>query len=154
MVKAPAAGTARVVAVKVLSVRPHSIEEVKEKLRNKGFLKDEVEAAVEYLTDIKLLDDRAFTKSWISYRLARPCGFRRIYSELIQKGVAKDIVTEAIEEVKLEYGEADVILELARRRWERLSGIDPQKRKKRVCDFLLRRGFSMDAVMKVLKKLC
>ena len=135
-------------------MRPRSIEELKEKLRNKKFSDDEIEETVEYLVETKLLDDRAFTKSWIAYRLSRPFGFRRIYSELSSKGVAKEIIEEAIAQAKGEYAETDVILEVARRRWERLSGIDPQKKKKRLCDFLLRRGFPMDAVMKVLKKLC
>ncbi len=149
------ASSAKVTALKFLKMRSCSIGELKEKLKGKKFSSQEIEATVDYLTELKLLDDRAFTKSWITYRLARPFGFRRIYSELIQKGVAKDIINEAISQVKgQEYEEGDVALELARRRWDRLSGIDPQKRRKRVGDFLLRRGFPMDEVMKVLKKLC
>ena len=146
--------SARVAALRFLKIRPRSVGELKEKLKNKNFSREEIEATIEYLTEIKLLDDRAFTKSWIAYRLSRPFGFRRIYSELSSKGVAKEIIEEAIAQAKGQYAETDVILELARRRWSRLSGIDLQKKKKRVGDFLLRRGFPMDAVIKVLKKLC
>ena len=144
----------KVAALRFLKIRPRSVGELKGKLKNKGFSSEEIEATLEYLVEIKLLDDRAFTKSWIAYRLARPFGFRRIYSELSGKGVAKDIIEEAIAQAKSQYVEPDVILEVARRRLERLSGIDPQKKKKRLCDFLLRRGFAVDAVMKVLRKLC
>ena len=146
--------SARVAALRFLKIRPRSVGELKEKLKNKNFSREEIEATIEYLTEIKLLDDRAFTKSWIAYRLSRPFGFRRIYSELSSKGVAKEIIEEAIAQAKGQYAETDVILELARRRWSRLSGIDLQKKKKRVGDFLLRRGFPMDAVIKVLRKLC
>ena len=147
------ASSARVAALRFLKIRPRSIAELKGKLKTKGFSFDEIEAAVVYLMDIGLLDDRAFTKSWIAYRLARPFGFRRICAELQQKGVAKDIIEEAITEAKGEYAEDKTVLDLALRRWERLSGIDPQKKKKRVFDFLVRRGYSMDAVIKVIKKL-
>ena len=44
-------------------------------------------------------------------------------------------------------------MDLAQRRWQRLPDIDPEKKKKRVLDFLLRRGFDADVVLKVLKKL-
>jgi regulatory protein len=145
--------SARVVALRCLKVRPRSVEEIREKLKAKEFSQEEITATIEYLFELRLLDDRAFTRSWIQYRLARPFGFRRIYLELKDKGVAKEIIEEAIAQVKEEYGEEDTVLELAERRWKRLDGVDPQKRKKRVFDFLIRRGFSVDAVMKVFKKL-
>ena len=100
-----------------------------------------------------LLDDRAFTKSWISYRLARPFGFRRIIQELKDKGIDQETIEQAVTEVKGSYNPENVALELAQRRWQRLPAIDPEKKKKRVMDFLLRRGFEADVVLKVLKEL-
>ena len=47
-----------------------------------------------------LLDDRAFTKSWINYRLARPFGFRRIIQELKAKGIDQEIIEQAVAEVE------------------------------------------------------
>ena len=52
--------------------------------------------------------------------------------------------------MKSGYSPETVALELARRRWQRLPAIDLEKKKKRVMDFLLRRGFESDIVMKVL----
>ncbi len=139
-------------ALRFLKIRPRSIEELKGKLEGKGFSEEEITATVDYLTDIKLLDDRSFTRSWIAYRLARPFGFRRIILELKEKGVPQDIIDEAIAEIKPQVSEADTIAEMAQRRYKRLRG-EPQQKKKRVFDYLARRGFELDAIYKALKKL-
>ena len=141
-------------ALKFLKIRPRSVGELKEKLELKGFEAPEIDETLQGLLNTKLLDDRSFTKSWIQYRLARPFGFRRIILELKTKGIDSAIIEEEIAAVKEETDEAQTAFELAKRRWERLVGIDPIKRKKRIFDFLMRRGFMLDVVMKVFKKLC
>jgi regulatory protein len=140
-------------ALRFLKIRPRSIGELKEKLKIKGFLRTDIETTVHDLIASGLLDDRAFTKSWINYRLARPFGFRRIIQELKAKGIEKEIIEQAIAEVDDKYSPEKVVLELAQHRWQILPAIDPEKKKKRVSDFLLRRGFEVEIVMKVIKKL-
>jgi len=140
-------------ALRFLKIRPRSIAELKEKLESKGFSGAEIETTLHDLMASKLLDDRAFTKSWINYRLARPFGFRRIIRELTDKGIDQEIIEQAIAEIGEEYSPEKIALELAQRRWNRLPAIDEQRKKKRVMDFLLRRGFEAGIVMKVIKKL-
>ena len=144
--------SAKAAALRFLKIRPRSIGELKNKLEAKGFSSEDIEANLHDLIASGLLDDRAFTKSWINYRLARPFGFRRIIQELKAKGVDQEIIEQAVAEVE-GYSSQKAALDLAQRRWQRLPAIDPLKRKKRVMDFLLRRGFEADVVMKVLKKL-
>ena len=140
-------------ALRFLKIRPRSVAELKEKLKAKGFAVPEIEAAVSDLLASGFLDDRAFTKSWISYRLARPFGFRRIILELKEKGIDPPIIEQAMAQIDSGYSPETIALELAQRRWQRLPAIDPARKKKRVLDFLLRRGFEADIAMKVLKKL-
>jgi len=139
-------------ALRFLKIRPRSIGELKEKLGVKGFSETEIETTIHDLTASGLLDDRAFTKSWINYRLARPFGFRRIIQELKAKGIDQEIIDQAVAEIE-GYNPENTALELARRRWLRMPAIDPDKKKKRVLDFLLRRGFEAGIAIKVLKKL-
>ena len=140
-------------ALRFLKIRPRSVEELKEILGTKGFSDTEIGTAVHDLIASGLLDDRAFTRSWINYRLARPFGFRRIIQELKAKGIDQEIIDQAVAEIEDGYSPEKVALELAQRRWQRLPDIDPIKKKRRVLDFLLRRGFDADVAMKVLKKL-
>ncbi len=145
--------SAKAAAFRFLKVRPQSIAELKEKLQNKGFSQTEIETTVLELTASGLLDDRAFTKSWINYRLARPFGFKRIITELRDKGVDEETIGKAVAEFTDQISSEDAALELAQRRWSRLSGDDPDKKKRKISDFLLRRGFSESTVMDVLRKL-
>ncbi|MEI7999562.1 MAG: regulatory protein RecX [Candidatus Omnitrophota bacterium] len=143
----------RQAALRFLKIRPRSVAELKYKLTQKGFEVQEINQTLQWLQNVELLNDRSFTKAWINYRLARPFGFRRIITELKAKGVSDEIIEEAIACAKVEYKEHDVIGELAQRRWRRLPDIESQKKQKRVFDFLLRRGFPVDAIMKVIKNL-
>ena len=145
--------TCRQSALRFLKIRPRSVGELKIKLQNKNFEAKEIKETLAWLENSNLLNDRAFTKSWIQYRLARPFGFRRIIAELKAKDVADEIIEAAVEEAKNEYSQEQVVRDLAKRRWERLGSVEPQKKKKRIYDFLLRRGFAINEVMKVLNKL-
>jgi regulatory protein len=147
------ASSVKAAALRFLKIRPRSIAELKEKLEVKGFSFTEVEDVVHDLTASGLLDDRAFTRSWINYRLARPFGFRRIIQELKVKGIDPQIIEQAVAEIKGNYSPEIAAQDLAQRRWQRMPDIEPVKKKKRVLDFLLRRGFDVDVAMKALKRL-
>ena len=143
----------RSAALRLLKTRPRSVGEVEAKLKDKEFASGDIAEAVEYLKEMCYLDDRAFTVGWIRYRLARPFGFQRIIRELKEKGVAEGIIADAVAAAREEHPEETTAKALAQRKAERLSGIDPLKRKKRVLDFLLRRGFPMDAAYKAIKNI-
>ena len=140
-------------ALRFLKIRPRSVAELREKLRLKGFSQEEIAVVIHGLIASGLLDDRAFTKSWINYRLARPFGFRRIIQELKLKGIDQEIIDQSMGEIEGAYSPEQIALELAQRRWQRLPAIDPVRKKRRVLDFLLRRGFEAGIAMKVLRKL-
>ena len=143
----------RAAALKFLKIRPRSVKELEVRLKDKEYASGEIAEAVKYLMELRLLDDRAFTVGWIRYRLARPFGFQRIIRELKEKGVADAIINEAVARAKAEYPEEITAMALAKRKAERLAGTDAVKRKKRVMDFLLRRGFPMDITYKAIKNI-
>src|ERR1700679_2855486 len=87
--------TVKAAALRFLKIRPRSIAELREKLELKSFSKEEIEAVLHELIASGLLDDRAFTRSWINYRLARPFGFRRIIQELHFKGFDQELIEQA-----------------------------------------------------------
>ncbi len=143
----------RAAALRFLKIRPRSVGELRDKLTGKGFDLRDIDEELEYLKSVDLLNDRVFTASWIRYRLARPFGFRRIITELKDKDVSDAIIAEAVASAKIDHVELDLAMDLALRRAERLKDIEPEKKKKRVFDFLLRRGFPVDAAMKAIKKI-
>ena len=77
-----------------------------------------------------------------------------LQTNLRAKGIDQETIEQAVAEANADYSPEKAALELATRRWRRLPDIDPDKNKKRVLDFLLRRGFETDVVIKgTLRKL-
>ena len=74
-------------------------------------------------------------------------GLQRITHELRQKGIAEELISAALPELK------DSELEAARVVWQKKFGTAPrdEKEKAKQVRFLQSRGFAMDAIFKVLR---
>ena len=142
---------ARGYAFLLLKFRPRSENEIRQRLKNKKFNSEIIESTVSFLKDKGFIDDNYFAKTWIESRIKKPLGIRRLKAELNIKGVNKEIIDTQINEIKKSYAEEDIVGGIARDRLNKLKGIDPQKAKKRVYAYLLRRGFSPEVVMDVIK---
>jgi regulatory protein len=78
---------------------------------------------------------------------------RRIQQELKLKGVNSAIISACISKAKETYSETDTIKEIARLKLSKLKGVEPRAAKRRVYAYLLRRGFSPDAIYEVINQL-
>ena len=86
------------VALKSLKNRFRSIKELRDNLIKKEYPIDLVDISIERLKTEKYLDDRLFTKSYISNQMITTNrGPKKISSELLKKGVSKDIIDEEID---------------------------------------------------------
>lgn len=164
-------------ALTFLSYRPRSAREVEQRLRKKGYEPEQIEITLTRLRKIGLIDDTAFSRSWINNRQTiSPRGPSLLRSELRQKGVPKEIVDEAM----LEYQEKQAerieesnqiaaehnihydepppgsdeasALMLARKRMRILSNYDPIIQKRRLTAFLARRGYNFSTIAPVLQR--
>ena len=140
-------------ALRFLKIRPRSEHELVEKLKPKAFAPETIAQTLGYLKELNMVDDRAFARDWIRYRLQRPFGPNRIRYELIQKGIAKDILEEEMHTALSSFAEEDTVLDLAREKAAKYKGLEKQKIKQRVYGFLSRRGFRADHIYKALRKL-
>ena len=144
---------AKNIAFRSLKIRERSVFELREKLALKKVPKVTIDRTIEFLLAKKFLDDRIFTRNWIRYRRARPFGPKRIKLELRQKVVDEEIIVQELGDAFDGFNQEEVIQELASRRAARYRDEDPIKRKKKVFDFLARRGFSLEMIMKAIKKI-
>ena len=84
-------------AARLLESRPRSVAEVRGHLVRAGSRADLVEEALASLLRLGYLDDDAFARSWIASRdRAHPRGERALRTELLRKGVPRDVVDAAI----------------------------------------------------------
>ncbi len=144
---------AKETAFRLLKIRGRSEKELESRLQLKGFSDETIAETVEYLKRTKLIDDRQFTKSWINARLNKPFGLRRIAFELQKKGIAKELIEEGISNAKDVFDETQVVENLTKRRAARYGAIDKEKLRRRVFEFLARRGFSIETIQKSVQKL-
>jgi len=144
---------ARAYAFLLLKFRLRSENELVFRLRQKKFSEKVIQDTVSFLKNKQFIDDRLFAKGWVSSRLKRPFGLRRIRQELALKGLDKEVIEEALQRAKEHYSESEVISQLAEQRFSKLKNIEPQKAKARVYAYLMRRGFSPEITSDIVKGL-
>ncbi len=86
-------------AARFLEVRPRSVHEVRYKLTTMGYRAALVDEVVIRLTDLRYLDDEAFTRAWVESRdRSRPRGEHALRRELQLKGVERALVDEVLDQ--------------------------------------------------------
>jgi regulatory protein len=106
----------REAALELLARRPRTREELKRRLRGKGYARSLIDDCLASLASQQLVDDGAFARSFLRDRLRlRPRGSRRLSQELREKGVDASTAERAVLEVFAEQAvsEADLARELA-----------------------------------------
>ncbi len=138
-------------AVKLLSFRPRSTQEIRQRLQQKSYESGVIEAAIERLQNLGYLDDRAFARFWIEERnRSKPRGERALRSELRNKGIADALIRELLDEI---VDENHAAYQAARPRALRLRGLTRQAFQQKIGSFLQRRGFSYEAVHQAIDDL-
>lgn len=136
---------AREAALRFLSFRLRSEHEMRTFLVGKRFPKDIIDQTIGYLTETGLLDDRKFARWWTESRMHGGWGPRRIVQELKMKGVNKDIIDE---EMKRDW--KDVTRQVLEKEQSKLHALPPMKRRMKMQQVLLRRGFSFDTITRAV----
>ncbi len=144
---------AKTLAFQFLKIRNRSEKEILAQLSKKKISSQTLDQTIQYLKNLRLINDRQFARDWIAMRLQKPLGRRRIFFELKQKGISDEILEEEITAVPRQESEEQIVETLARRRLERYKSLDESKRKRRVFEYLARRGFEIDTITKVVEHL-
>lgn len=144
---------AAVTAMRSLAATPKSRKELSTKLADKGYPADIITETLDNLERQGLLCDKAYAQNLAArYVHGKPSGKRRIAFEMKRHGVPaaiqQDILDQMDPETERERGR-----ELAQVKWPGLQKLDPQKRRKKIYDFLIRRGFEFDMVRDIVEEL-
>lgn len=141
--------SARATALRLLARRDYSTAEIRQKLIDREFGDAEIDAAIARLSADRMLDDRraAGAHVRISSRL-KGRGRLRIQQELQGRGLARDVIREALAELPPDDERASVEDFLRRRR---VPSQLTMAERRRVFQQLLRRGFTSDVIARALK---
>ena len=139
-------------ALRLLTVRPRSEREVRDRLRRKGYGAAAIDATIAKLEGWRYLDDAEFARAWVANREAnQPRGRRLLEQELRQKGVEREVVRDTIAAADLD--EAQTALDLGRAKLRSYSSLDPAVARRRLGAYLARRGYGYDIVRPTLDRL-
>ncbi|MCX5713814.1 MAG: regulatory protein RecX [Candidatus Omnitrophica bacterium] len=144
---------AREYAFLLLKFRQRSEGEIRQRLEKKRFSPQAVEETLNFLKEKKFIDDIAFARAWVTERLKKPFGLRRIKLELRQKGISAPIIEESLKVAQYGYTEEEVVKKVAGVRFARDKAVEPEKARRRLYGYLVRRGFSPEIIIEVLNNL-
>ena len=140
-------------AFNLLSAKPRSIAEMRQRLLEKDWTNEEiVDSVLEKLKEYNYLNDAQYAENFAASNIRqKPQGKRKLQLKLAQKRVDKETAKEALEKVYEETPEAD-LLEQALEKRLRLKGIPKDRDEtKKLFDYLLRQGFSFDLVREKMR---
>lgn len=138
-------------ALRLLKYRARSEEELRRRLKNKGFKDTEIENLIFEFKEKGLVDDIKFSYLFAYDKLTiQKKGPKLIEWELLKLGVKKEIVDEAISKVLQEVDEKKIIREILMK-----EGIDLEngKEKRRLYSKLTKRGFNYYSIESVLSSI-
>lgn len=142
-------------ALNLLAHRARSARELRRRLLQKGEPAPLVEAALERLARMGLIDDAEYARQVArSTAVVRGASKRRVRQELFRRGVASEIADAAIEQVYADESvdAGEIVERAARKRLKALAGLDPETRRRRLYGFLARRGYESDEIRVTLER--
>ena len=138
----------RLRALRLLSVRSRSKEELRKALELRGFAPGTVRETIAALSRDGSLNEQAALESFLLNREER-FSRDRLRAEMRRKGFPKESIDRALSAIS-DDEERALLDSLYRRRSEELSELAPEKRRKKVFDFLRRRGFPAAAIFETM----
>jgi len=143
------------VALTLLTARQYTTRNLRRKLVQKGFAADDTDATIARLIANGLLDDARYAAAFVRGKLLGPgASKRRIRQQLYQRGIQGDVADAAIE-IVIEDESVDleaVVEKDARKKLASLAGLEPPIIKRRLYSHLARRGYNIDEINAVMKK--
>jgi regulatory protein len=125
-------------AMLFLSYRARSEAEIRRNLRKHEFSETTIEETLERLRLARLADDNEFARAWVENRSTfRPRSRRALAMELRQKGLPENAAQSALRDVD----EAALAYQAAQKRAARFESLDWNDFRKKLSEFLGRRGF-------------
>ncbi|MBN2158037.1 MAG: regulatory protein RecX [Spirochaetes bacterium] len=139
-------------ALDYLAVRPRSAAEMERYLSKKGFSGDIIRETVTGIRDAGYIDDADYAARYISDRLNRKLvGKNLLYSELLRRGVPRNIIRHALKESEALHANADEVYTVAMKKYEGLRHKSNPLVKLSL--FLRGRGFDGDLVDSVIERI-
>jgi len=126
------------------------------KLSRKGFPEPDARNTIERLEGNGLLDDAKFAEQYARSKvMTSGASKRRVVQDLRRKGIAEPVAAAAIERVFAdeEIDQGAMAEKTARKKLAQLGNLEPLVLRRRLFGFLARRGYDLEDIKNVVKRL-
>jgi regulatory protein len=138
-------------AFRLLAAKPRSVAELRTRLREKAEA-EIVEQALARLSELGYINDQEFARSFASSRLNyKPLGRIRLRQDLQRKQLSNQVVEQVLEDAYTEHSEEELIDRAIEKRLRLKGAPTSREEAKKLFDYLLRRGFNYDLVMRKVR---
>ncbi|MGW6539835.1 recombination regulator RecX [Streptomyces sp. NPDC055051] len=143
---------ARAICLRLLTGTPRTRKQLADALRKREIPDDIAEEVLARFEDVGLIDDAAFAGAWVESRHhGRGLARRALARELRTKGVDPGLVQEAVGRLDSEQEEATA-RELVARKLRATSGLDRDRRLRRLAGMLARKGYPEGMALRVVRR--
>jgi regulatory protein len=142
---------ARKILLDTLTGQARSRTELRDKLAKKGVPGELAERLLDRFTEVGLVDDGAFARSWVESRQrSRGLARRALAQELRRKGVDDDTARAALDDLDPER-EEQAARDLVRKKLRSLRGVDQATATRRLAGMLARKGYGSGLAYAVVR---
>ena len=140
---------AKLKALSLLTDMDRTEAQLRQKLKQKSYEDDVVEQAMEYVKSFGYIDDVNYAKRFVESR-KKTKSKHEIAAMLSQKGVHREVISQAVTECYHPEDALEAIQYLAGKKCESPEQCS-DKEKKKIFDYLLRKGFSYEEIRQVIQ---
>lgn len=139
-------------ALRIVERNYKTEKQVREKLKLKGYEENAIDYSIEFLKEYNFINDNYYASAFINDK-SNSMGSQKIKYNLIQKGVSKEIIEEALSNVNKE-NERDIALDIAKKKLVviKKKENDNYKISGKLYRYLISKGYEMDIVSDVVKE--
>ncbi|MGN1098060.1 MAG: regulatory protein RecX [Clostridia bacterium] len=139
-------------AIKIVALKDRTEKELRDKLAEKGYSDEEIDDAVEFMKSYNYINDESYAEKYVADGInLRGHGPRRIKTELLRRGISRDIAEAALENIEAEPRER--LEEIMERRFAAADLGNPKERN-RIFGYFARRGYSSHDIWGVINSRC
>jgi len=144
-------------ALKLLTVRPRSVWELKQLLLERKYSEEEIEPVISHLIHLGYLDDLKFMESWCYYRQhISPKGRWYVRRELALKGISSCLLESHFNHFYSEEDELHCLKRLLEKKLGKKKAAESHHNEKdteKIIAALVRKGFRHSAVLDMFSQL-
>lgn len=143
----------RKAAYRFASYKPRTEYQIRQKLKEKAYDDDEINFAVKFLLEFKLIDDENYAVTFIKNKAnLKNYGANRIKLELKRAGIADNLIEDSINEYYPFENLLDIAKKAAAKKMKLLQNKPPEKQRNSLIQYLIRQGYDWSVIKRIISE--